>query len=543
MSQVLRPPPMDSTPLGAQSLAVDLRGVTVSVKDVQAWAASIAAPGWAGEAADAHAHAATWFARRLDVLEAVLDRVVAAADRFEDRLVRLRRWRLELVAACAQVEAAQGDAARDDELRGRIEAWRRAYAAAEAEIVTALSGVAVGRDRPDVGRLSGELRGLLSAPEALAGWWRRLSRDEQEALTTEHPGLVGNAEGLPVTDRDEANRAALAHDAGLVPNAAAVREALDDYAPLIDPETGRALTELIGYQPTRHSGDGGVVISFGDPDTADRVSANVPGLTSDTSSTPANLAKTYDLHLAALDDRRGSVASIYWLDYDAPSGNPVDPLDPLGQVDFGGVALTGKAHEGGARFTDFVAGLRASDQGERAHLTAIGHSYGSTTLGYALLDGAPVDDAVLIGSPGVPAATAGQLTDADVWVGARDDDPVTLLGAGDRGGLGPLGHDPADDAFGAHRFAAGGGELRVERLLAHHTSYFEGDSLANLAHIVSGADDEVTSQAGRGAPGGGHLTLTELVGAATAESAAHGLATAGRWLLEHSRFDLGGWRR
>ncbi|MFD1249701.1 alpha/beta hydrolase [Nocardioides ginsengisoli] len=255
------------------------------------------------------------------------------------------------------------------------------------------------------------------------------------------------------------------------------------------------------------------------------------------------MAKTYDLHLAALDDGRGSVASIYWLDYDAPSGNPIDPLDPLGQADFDGVALPAKARDGGARFADFVDGLRASDQGDRAHLTVIGHSYGSTTLGYALLDGAPVDDAVLLGSPGVPAATARQLTDADVWVGARDDDPVTLLGTGDRGGVGLLGHDPADDAFGARRFAAGGGELRVERLLAHHTSYFEGESLANLAHVVSGADDEVSSQARRGAPGGGHLTLPELVGASTAASAAHGLAAAGGWLLEHSRFALGGWGR
>ncbi|GAA3656797.1 hypothetical protein GCM10022237_16110 [Nocardioides ginsengisoli] len=274
MSQVVAPPPMDSTPLGAQTLGVDLRGVTVSVKDVQAWAASIAAPGWAdasgwaGAAAEAHAHAATCFARRLDVLEAVLDRVVTAADRFEDRLVRLRQWRLDLVAACATVD----DAGRA-ELRRRIAAWTRAYAAAEAEIVTALCGVPVDVDRPDTARLTGELRGLLHAPVALAAWWRRLSRREQEALTTEHPELVGNADGIPVTDRDEANRARLAHDGGRLANADDVQEALDDYAPLIDPATGRALTELIGYQPTLHSGDGGVAISFGDPDIADQVSA------------------------------------------------------------------------------------------------------------------------------------------------------------------------------------------------------------------------------------------------------------------------------
>ena len=591
MTVIVLPPPvgafaaLDSTPRGAQSLATDLRAVTVAVKNVQAWATSIAAPGWEGDTAEAHDHAATRFAVRLDAAEAALDRAVAAADLFEEQVTTLktRRDGLEtdrsvLNAAIdtlrADIEAAVDDSglaalqsrasrltARADGLVSRIDAWVRDRDAAEAAFVAALRGVdslaegeqaAAAGGRPDVPALTARLRGLQGDPSGLAAWWATLSRAEQEALTTEHPELVGNSDGLPVTDRDEANRAALGRDLDylgqreadgqlsgaerrVLENATYIRDALDEYVDRLDPETGEALTHLLVYKPGIHSGDGGVAIAFGNPDTADHVSAFVPGLTSETSSTSGNLASTYALHQQARADDNGTVASIYWLDYDAPSGNPINVFDPGGMVDFDGVAFTHKAEAGGERFGDFLDGLRASDQGERAHLTAIGHSYGSTTVGYALRDGAPVDDAIVIGSPGQPATTAAGLTSADVWVGSMDYDPVSLLGTGDRGGIGALGHDPADVDFGAPRFETGDGQLRIEKLLDNHSSYFDDVSLDNMAHIVSDSDGEVTYQPPRGAPGGEYLTLTELLGAATASSAGHGLLEGGKWLLEHSR--------
>ncbi|KAB2811894.1 hypothetical protein F9L07_08630 [Pimelobacter simplex] len=366
------------------------------------------------------------------------------------------------------------------------------------------------------------------------------------------PRAVGNADGLPITDRDEANRAALGRDLDyltqrrddgqlsaaekrVLENATYVRDALGEYADQIDPETGAALANVVVYQPGLHSGDGGIAISFGDPDTADHVSVNVPGLTSETSSTSGNLAKTLALHQAALDEGKGTVASVYWLDYDAPSGNPINPFDPLGQLDFGGVALTDKAEAGGERFGDFIDGLRASDEGDRAHLTAIGHSYGSTAVGYALHDGLPVDDAIIIGSPGQPTGTAAELTGADFWVGSMDNDPVSLLGTGDRGGIGALGHDPADVDFGGHRFETGDGALRVEKLLDNHSSYFSGTSLDNMAHVVAGNEGEVSDQPGRGAPGGDYLTLSELLAVSTTATVGDGLLAGGTWLLEHLR--------
>ncbi|MCR1786650.1 alpha/beta hydrolase family protein [Nocardioides carbamazepini] len=574
-------PLLDSKPAGAQDLATDLRAVTIAVKNVQDRAASAGAPAWAGDAADAHDHASTRFAARLDAGEAALDRAVTAADRFGERLAGLlgrrddltvRRNGLndEIDALAAEVVAATGDdrlpefrqraaqlTARADDLRVRIAAWGQDEADAETDLVAALRSVDTtveGRElaadpaRPGSADLARRLRALLGDPAALAAWWRGLRRAEQEALTTEHPELVGNAGGVPVSDRDEANRGELARDLDLyaqrgedgqlthdekrlVANASHVHQGLEEYRDLRDTGTGTHLTELIAYTPGLHSGDGGVAVSFGDPDTAGHVSVNVPGLTTEAASLSGNLDKTLALHQAAVAEDRGSVASVHWADYDAPSGNPLNPFDPFGQLDFGGVALSDKAEAGGERLSDFVDGIRASDQGAPAHLTAIGHSYGSTTLGHALTGGLPVDDAVLLGSPGVPAATAGELTSAEVWVGSKDHDPVTLLG-----GVGPLGQDPADDGFGGTRFETGDGALRAEELLDNHTSYFEGASLDNVAHVVAGAGGEVSEQPPRGAGGSAHLTLSELLVASSAASVGHGLAEAGTWLWEQTRF-------
>ncbi|WP_408898419.1 alpha/beta hydrolase [Nocardioides sp. R1-1] len=577
---------LDSAPVGAQDLATDLRASAVAVKNVRAWTVSVAAPDWAGDTARAHDHAATRLAGRLDAAAAALDIAVTAVDRFGDRLAHLFARRAELTAqrhelnhAIDELAAAVLAASDDDRLaelerraarlttravalRERIEAWNDDERDAERDLLAALgaadsvregASAAADAGRPDVAALAATLTALAGRPAALAAWWRRLGRAERAALTTEHPGLVGAAGGLPVGDRDEANRAVLARDLDYYPerdddaqlgrperdilsNASAVQDALDEHRHLLDAANGTHLAELMAYAPHLHSGDGGVAVSFGDPDTAAHVSVNVPGLTTETSSLSGNLAKMLDLHEAAVDEGRGSVATVYWADYDAPSGNPLNPFDALGQADFDGVALTAKAEAGGERLSAFVDGVRASDEGPRAHLTSIGHSYGSTTVGHALLAGLPVDDVVLAGSPGVPAASAATLTAADVWVGSKDHDPVSLLGRGDRGGIGALGHDPAAAGFGAHRFETGDGALRAEELLANHTSYYAGSSLENVAHVVSGADEEVTPQPARGADGGRHLTLPELLVASSASSAGHALAEAGTWLWAHSRF-------
>lgn len=588
-------PDLRSTPTGASALTADLRATCLAVKDAQGWAAGNGAPSWAGQAGDAHDHAMTRFAARADPVEAALERALTAGDRFADRLTRLVARRAPLLAERADLDdaiaalradvagATETDPSRVEELRRRaerlstratrlradIDEWTASRDEADADFVAALGRVdSVGEGaraadapgRPDTDGLLDRLDRLAGDPLATAAWWGALTRAQRQALIAEHPGRVGSAGGVPAADRDQANRAALDHDRDrlgqreaegrltpaerrVLENARAVQQGLDDLRHVVDPHTGLPLAQLLVYAPAAHGGDGGVAVGIGDPDTADHVSVTVPGLTTESTSLPGAVDRLIDLHERSVDAGSGSVATLYWADYDAPSGNPLVPWEV---PDLAGAALTAAADAGGERLGDFLDGLRAGDQGAPAHLSAVGHSYGSTTLGHALEDGAAVDEAVLVGSPGQPVSSAGELTGGDVWVGSMDHDPVTLLGSGERGGLGVLGHDPAAEDFGGRRFATGDGELRVEELLDNHSSYFEGVSLDNIAHVVTGNEALVTDQPHRGEEGGDHATLEELLVEATAASGADWLhdraADLGALLrdaLSHPSADLG----
>ena len=88
-----------------------------------------------------------------------------------------------------------------------------------------------------------------------------------------------------------------------------------------------------------------------------------------------------------------AVAAVTWLDYEAPQWDEL--LEPSHSV-----LLPLDAERAGAPLASFVVGIDAAR--ERApHLTLLGHSYGSTTAGFALQVGTGVDDAVLFGSPGL----------------------------------------------------------------------------------------------------------------------------------------------
>ena len=190
-------------------------------------------------------------------------------------------------------------------------------------------------------------------------------------------------------------------------------------------------------------------------------------------------------------------ASMFWIGYDAPDNLPWDE-----GWDAAAVVTEEMAANGGERLADTLDGLRDSRDGDPAHLTAIGHSYGSTTTGHAAHDhGIPVDDLVLVGSPGVGGDTdnAGDTgVDTDhVWAGANSRDPIanlgnhgwihgeTLFGAG-------LGDDPAEDDFGAQRFRAESTTRADDSVgldaFDDHSKYFDHDteSLYNISQIVNG---------------------------------------------------------
>ncbi|WP_328895349.1 alpha/beta hydrolase [Streptomyces sp. NBC_00236] len=368
-----------------------------------------------------------------------------------------------------------------------------------------------------------------ASPAARREWWARLTDEQREEYLAVYPDLIGNLDGIPALVRDTANR--------------------DNLQLLIGKLEGqdgeRAETRLAGLreidrqlqagrQPPMYllgigdEGNGRAIVSYGNPDTARNVSAYVPGLNT---SLDADFAKN-DLK-RALDTAKGvskydhSNASIVWLGYDAPQSP-----DGLGSLDVMG---NEKAVKGGSSFHQFMGGLSATNENDDPHFTAIGHSYGSRTVGAATQHGGGlpgVDDIVLVGSPGVGVNRAEDLGVGrdHVFVGAAENDVVTKLpskqqsavgvavlaatgpvGAHLLGGMADeddddlwFGRDPASGAFGARRFPVNEGPQVIGRdgvSIDAHSQYFDPkrDAMSSdsIALIAAGRADKVKTEESR----------------------------------------------
>jgi len=262
-------------------------------------------------------------------------------------------------------------------------------------------------------------------PADSAGWWSALSPAAQRMVVAEHPEWVGNRDGIPSAVRDEANRALLdgqvarldvdlrsvlaRYDALTAPGPASLeavwlaernellgrldelhrrRQVLDAVRATISGSDRRLL--LLDLDRTRPR----AAVAAGDIDAAEHVAVLTPGFGNTVRGDLTDTADTADAlrarSLAALDGagRHGeSVAAVAWLGYDVP-------------VELLGVGTPDAARAGGADLARFYEGVDASRRTD-PHLTALGHSYGSLTTGYALQQAVGVDDAVLFGSPGI----------------------------------------------------------------------------------------------------------------------------------------------
>ena len=351
---------------------------------------------------------------------------------------------------------------------------------------------------PDLARSAWQRLGSAADPAGVAAWWQSLSDAQRDALLVAMPGVIGSLPGLPAAVRDLANRLVLHRDL----SALGWRE---QRGPLSDSQrrtlrlaqsTDEALADhtgalLYGFDPSAFDGDGSVSVFTSDPADAEHVAVLVPGFTTDADDLDEVLdrAEWVDHEAEGYGD---DVAVLAWLGYDAP-----DNL--LGDGDAWQVLTADAADDGGALLAGVGAGIVAGDQ--PAHLTVIGHSYGSTTAGLAVAHhGLEVDDLILVGSPGAgpgvdSAAHLG--TAGQVWVGANSRDPVADLGdhgwwgSGDLGA--GLGHDPAAEEFGAIRFHSESVADAPTGAIAVHGSYFDpgSESLANIGAIVAGHPGQV----------------------------------------------------
>ena len=507
---------------------------------------------WHGPASLAYHDAIGPTGRQADAMSLALRDVAERVTTHADQMTALRDQRVDLVErrghlqqTVAELEGRATGEVTPEELadlqddcrrvQGEVDAyesdltaWSTAITTEEGAMNDALARVL---DVASVDRLYGGVADPADAalrtrppagasPRDVNAWWDGLTDAQRQAIVAASPGSIGNLDGIPAGARDAANTVALARDLadwrhardqGVISdderrwlaNAEAAQDAREEIEGRVDPVTGLPVeSQIYLYDPAAFDGDGAIAVSAGNVDTADNVAVLTPGLGTDGESAPYQADRAATVYESSrFLDPDASNATLFWIGYDAP-----DNLPWTGEGwDAAGVATEGAATDGGARLADLVDGLRASRDGDDAHLTAIGHSYGSTTTGHGAHDhGLDVDDLVFVGSPGVGGDTdsaADTGVDPDhVWAGANSRDPVTYLANhgwfhGETLGGAGLGDDPAEDDFGAHRFQAEDVTRPDLPDFGQHSLYFDHDteSLHNISQIVNGDYDAVLS--------------------------------------------------
>ena len=367
-----------------------------------------------------------------------------------------------------------------------------AVAAVAADLATAIR-IAAEADATATARISGLGAGTAgppgpdrpactAGPAEVRRWWAGLATAERDWLIATEPGWLAGTDGIPVADRDVANRLLLDErrdqldrsralpgaDAGRIRG---LRDGLAELSARLDDDAGpRAY--LVGMDL---GGDGRAVVAVGDPDRARHVLSHVPGMTSDLASAGGELTRVERVVTRAAELAPAEAASgVLWLDYDAP--------DFLHEA-----ASDRQAREGADGLRRFQDGLRATHDGPAAHQTVLGHSYGSVVVGTAAAGPLAADSVVFVGSPGVGVDSADRLSvpAGQVWSSTSRSDVIQYLAVSPRSllhdlpvaagvpVLGPalafgtperdlwFGHNPSDPGFGARVFTsqADGGHL------------------------------------------------------------------------------------
>ncbi|MEU9876161.1 alpha/beta hydrolase [Streptomyces phaeochromogenes] len=280
-----------------------------------------------------------------------------------------------------------------------------------------LTDDSLGKDLPDPNR---------ATPSEVAVFFADLTDSQQQRLVEDHPTVVGNLDGVPVSLRYEAN--------------------------------ARAGDQVLAYDPR----DRGLIAQVvGDLEHAAHVSVLVPGSDVDISTFDRTAQSAADLQEEAGDD----TAVIAWAGYTTPSGVGPD-------------LATGRLAETGAeRLTRFTEGLDAAGLPAPSLFC---HSYGSVVCGLAAPD-IDASDIVVMGSPGMRADDVTALdTDAHVWAAKSPDDWIDRVPNVEVLGLGH-GADPTSPDFGAT-------VLPADDVPAHDEYFTPGTSTLTAFAAIAGGD-------------------------------------------------------
>jgi len=298
--------------------------------------------------------------------------------------------------------------------------------------------------------------------------------------------------------------------------------------------------QLLIYEPGTFNGQGRASVSIGDLSTADHVAVLTPGILNSPSDMGPTAITALGLKAEAESIAPGQESAVViWFGYDIPGSFTQDPVDsPLDEFDqgFGDIKAAfdaDAAQRGGdllARDAGWIKGLASPD----ATLTLIGHSMGSTTTSEAAHLPLPVDNIVLLASPGAGydaqrAKDYISVQPEEVFVLSYDHDPVTQFRtdvaadvAGNPWILGlsppvnaaryllvgipqPYGPDPAGAQFGAEVIDAPSNRPASNAIAPFEQhdigNYLSGPGLTAVARVLVGRTSRIRRKQGRSGPG------------------------------------------
>lgn len=319
-----------------------------------------------------------------------------------------------------------------EELAARIEEGMRAAHHSDAALARVLGLVASSlldggndslADAAARGRSAGRRDSLpmpsTGDPGRVHGWWKGLSPGERRRFLRDFPELIGNADGIPMARRDEANRRFLPLALDRLRDQLRRSESMNDFERIVvqmpspkvlrtkiaDLEAIRAAVRQpgtallsLGIRGKRFvTAD----IAVGNVHRADTVTHSVHGV----GTRPATrvddkmraardlLAQKQQISEQAGEERTHAV--IMSMGYEAPQLDLTDLTDEERQFFRDTVAKD--AAPGMADFLTSIDTTRRSDP----HLTLDGHSYGSVVSGEVLKHDTGIDAFVASGAPGV----------------------------------------------------------------------------------------------------------------------------------------------
>lgn len=414
--------------------------------------------------------------------------------------------------------------ARVDECAARVAAVVIKAADVDADLCAVMAGI-LGGAFTGAGVTSlaqaaadGEARGGSSVVEPPKGagtaaenaaWWASLSAKERERVIKEHPGWIGNRDGVDFAARDQANRALLPrYREELEKQKAELEAKLADYvrkagrqvhpmyaiqlSQVEDKLASLDTIERLMKKPDRHllglditHDRAEAVVAVGDVTTAEHVGVFTPGLTSTVQGMGGYDTDMYELKRRSekflrQNKEAASAATVTWLGYQAPQWGST--------LTSNSVALPGAATEGGGALAEFLRGVNTS-RVDDPDLSVLGHSYGSTTAGHALQQDTGVDRAAFFGSPGLGTSDLGDLKvpSGQSFYAEAKLDPV--------GDMPRFGQDPSFLGGMRHLQTGDATSPDGEPLtgVTGHSRYLEDKSTSqyNLASVVAGRPDQL----------------------------------------------------